>query len=321
MLKDPYGRVIDHLRISVTRSCNFSCIYCHKEGEDYVHENRELNPVDIEKIVKVAARLGFRKIKITGGEPLVRKDIVEIVERISRIDGIEDLSITTNGYFLSSYAKSFKEAGLTRVNVTLPALDREKFKLITGVDGLLRVLEGIEAALEAGLEPLKINVPILKNLNDEEEVWNIISYAEELKVDVQLIEYHTPNPLSTAYFKFHTSLNHVIKTLEKNSIKKIIRPLQARPIYLLKSGIKVEVVKPMFNPSFCRFCRKLRITSDGKIKPCFFRNDDLIDLVPVLRNRSGRFTEKELENLIRDAVSIKEPYFKSSLIRVRARIS
>lgn len=321
MLKDSYDRIIDHLRISVTKSCNFSCIYCHKEGEDYRRENYELTPADIEIIVKAAARLGFRKIKITGGEPLVRKDIVEIVERISRINGIEDLSITTNGYFLSSYAKSFKEAGLTRVNVTLPVLDKEKFKRITGVDGLPKVLRGIEAALEAGLEPLKINVPILKNLNDEEEVWNIISYAAELKAGVQLIEYHTPNPLSTEYFRFHTNLNHIIKNLEKNSIKKIVRPLQARPIYLLKNGIKVEVVRPMFNHNFCRFCRKLRITSDGKIKPCFFLNDNLINLIPVLRNPSGKFKETEIENLIREAVSIKEPYFKSSFVPVRARIS
>ncbi|RLE64413.1 MAG: GTP 3',8-cyclase MoaA [Thermoprotei archaeon] len=314
MLKDSYGRIIDHLRISVTRLCNFSCIYCHEEGENYKHRDYELSPVDIEKIVKVAARLGFRKVKITGGEPLIRKDIVEIVNRISRIDGIEDLSLTTNGYLLSDYAEKLGDAGLMRVNVTLPALDREKFKSITGVDGLTEVLDGINAALEAGLKPLKINVPILRRLNDRKEIWNIISYAKRLGVNVQLIEYHSPNPLSSNYFKFHTNFDHIIEKLEKIAVNKVVRPLQARPIYLLDNRVKVEIVKPMFNHNFCRFCRKLRITSDGKIKPCFFRNDDLIDLVQVLNYSSDNLTYEEIERLIRKAVSIKEPYFKSSLL-------
>ncbi len=314
MLKDPYGRIVDYLRISITQLCNFQCIYCHKEGENYNHKSRELALSDVEKIVKVAAQLGFKKVKITGGEPLVRKDIVEVVRRISCIDGIEDLSLTTNGYFLSNYATKLKKAGLTRVNISLPALNREKFKYITGVDGLPEVLEGIEAAIEAGLEPVKINVPVLKDLN-EDEVWRIISYAEKLGVDVQLIEYHSPDPFSEEYLRFHVSLKPIVKKLEEISVGKVVRPLQARPVYLLRGRIKVELVEPMFNPLFCLNCRKLRVTSDGKFKPCFFRNDNLVDAMYALNGLPEELSFKELEKLFFKAVSLKRPYFGSSPVQ------
>ncbi|RLE83951.1 MAG: GTP 3',8-cyclase MoaA, partial [Thermoprotei archaeon] len=147
---DPYGRIIDYLRISVTQECNFRCVYCHREGEFFDHKKYEMKPSDIEKIVRVAAKLGFNKVKLTGGEPLVREDIVEIVERIYKIKGITDISLTTNGYLLSEYATELKMAGLSRINVSLLTLDSSKFKRITGVDGLAKVLEGIDKAIEVG---------------------------------------------------------------------------------------------------------------------------------------------------------------------------
>ncbi|RLE76867.1 MAG: GTP 3',8-cyclase MoaA [Thermoprotei archaeon] len=306
---DPYGRIIDYLRISVTQECNFKCVYCHKEGEFYDHKKYEMKPSDIEKIVRVAAKLGFNKVKLTGGEPLVREDIVEIVERIYKIKGITDISLTTNGYLLSEYAAELKMAGLSRINVSLLTLDSSKFKRITGVDGLAKVLEGIDKAIEVGLKPIKLNILVLKDFN-ESDVWDIINYAGRKGLYVQLIEYHDLNPQSDNFKRFYVNLRDVAKKLEDMAVFREKRDLQARPVYLLNSGIKVEIVKPMFNPDFCMSCKKLRVTSDGKFKPCFFRNDNLIDISYVLDGTYGRDSEKEIEKLLLKAIMLKKPFFE-----------
>ena len=302
-LVDPYGRPVRELRITVTKACNFRCIYCHREGE-IPRRPYELSPEEIEQIVRVAVSLGVRRIKLTGGEPLLRQDILEIIRRLSLVVGIEEISLVTNGFYLADMAPELKEAGLSRVNVSLSTLDPAKYRLLTGVDGLSRVLKGIERAVDAELNPVKINYVYLRGLT-EDDFWSLAEYAASTGVSVlRVIEYHEPFPLSENFQRFHADLSSLIEELEKASVKKEVRDLQNRPIYYLPSGLAVEVVKPMFNPSFCAACNKLRLTSDGWFKPCLLRCNGLVDAVRGLaRGPEG------IRTALLEAVRRRAPFF------------
>jgi len=305
LLVDPYGRPVEELRISVTQACNYSCPYCHREGEWYEHRQREMKPDEIEAIVRVAVKMGVSKVKLTGGEPLLRKDITDIVARLSGIPGLKDLSLVTNGYFLADMAYDLKDAGLDRVNVSLNTVNPEKYKAITGVDALKRVKEGIEKALDAGLKPLKINYVYLKGFT-ENCFWPLAEYASKVGVSVlRVIEYHEPPPLSPNYRRFHADLAPLIKEIERIGVMYATRRLQNRPLYLLPGGLVVEIVKPMFNPNFCAACTKLRLTSDGWFKPCLFKSNGLVDALSALK--SG---ENSVEKALIKATLRREPFFK-----------
>ncbi|RLE86995.1 MAG: GTP 3',8-cyclase MoaA, partial [Thermoprotei archaeon] len=172
MLKDRFKRPLLHLRITVTMACNYACIYCHREGELGSRRPDELKPYEIYLIGKAASELGIRKFKLTGGEPLLRDDIFEIVNLLNSLQPL-DLALTTNGYFLLEYAYKLREAGLRRVNVSIPSLRREVYREITGVDGLEKTLKGVEAAIDAGFNPVKINYVLLRGFN-EDEFWDFI---------------------------------------------------------------------------------------------------------------------------------------------------
>lgn len=304
-LIDPYGRPVRELRITVTRACNYKCIYCHGEGET-PRRPRELSPEEIEQIVKAAASLGVRRVKLTGGEPLLRRDILEIVRRLSLVRGVEEVSLVTNGFYLADMALELKEAGLSRVNVSLSTLNPAKYRLLTGVDGLSRVLKGIEMAVEAGLNPVKINYVYLRGLT-EDDFWNLAEYAANAGVSVlRVIEYHESFPLSENFQRFHADMTTLIEELERASVKKEVRELQNRPLYYLPNGLAVEVVKPMFNPSFCAACNKLRLTSDGWFKPCLLRCNGLVDAIEGLaRGPEG------IKTALLEAVKRRVPFFTS----------
>lgn len=169
MVVDPYGRPVTSIRVSVTQKCNLHCFYCHREGEDFNKYNHaEMTPEEIEEIISAVASFGIGKVKLTGGEPLMRSDILEIVERISSIHGVSEVSMTTNGTFLNDLAKPLKEAGLARVNVSLDALNPKIYEMITGVDPFEKVSSGIKRAVEANLKPVKVNTVLLKGINDNE---------------------------------------------------------------------------------------------------------------------------------------------------------
>ncbi len=303
-LVDPYGRPVHELRITVTENCNYSCIYCHKEGEYYKHRSKELSVSDIVTIVKVAASLGVRKVKLTGGEPLLRRDIADLISQIASIPGISEVSLVTNGYFLADKARELKEAGLTRVNVTLNTLDSRKYRAITGVDGLEQTLKGIEAAVSEGLNPVKINYVYLKGIN-EEDFWSIVEYASSVGVSVvRVIEYHEPLPLSRKYARFHADLTHLLESLARVSIRIEKRRLHNRPVYYLPNGVVVEIVKPMFNPNFCAACTKLRLTSDGWLKPCLLRQNGLVDVLAAIK-----CGEEAVKRALVEATLKRKPYF------------
>ena len=304
MLRDPYGRPLKSIRISVTQRCNLKCFYCHLEGEDPSWKD-EMTPNEIQKIVSIAASFGIGRVKLTGGEPLLREDIVEIVEKIRNVPGVEEVSMTTNGTLLSKYAYDLKKAGLARVNVSLDTLVKEKYRQITGADTLDSVVSGILEARNAGLNPVKINMVLLKGLN-EDELFEMIDFARGNDVILQIIEFESPYE-NEMYRKYHVGLDAIEESLARLSERITVREMHHRKRYHLRGGGEVEVVRPMHNTEFCRYCNRIRLTSNGKLKPCLFRNDNLVDIVGPLRKGA---TDDELKKLFLEAVKRRKPYFE-----------
>ncbi|HVP95819.1 GTP 3',8-cyclase MoaA [Methanoregula sp.] len=291
VLRDSYGRPVTNLRISLTSRCNLSCIYCHAEGEK--DPDSEMSTEEIIDIMNVAANFGIRSIKFTGGEPLIRPDILEILRAVP--PGVES-SITTNGILLSEMAEDLKKAGLRRVNVSLDSLNPETYKRITGCDRLGDVLAGIDAALRAGLTPVKLNMVVLAGINDH-EIDDFLNYVRGNRhLVLQLIE--------LMHFKdcdYHGDLRGLEAMLASRSNQVLTRRMHHRKKYCL-DGAEVEVVRPLHNTEFCAYCNRLRVTSDGKLKPCLLRTDNHISI----RGKKGA----ELEALFRQAVEQREPFFK-----------
>jgi len=288
----------------VTQKCNMHCPYCHREGE--TNPSTVMSVEEIVHIVKIALSLGISRVKLTGGEPLLRKDILDIVEGIAELRGLRDLSMTTNGTFLEAMAKDLKMKGLNRVNVSLPTLNPETYRNLRG--GNLRdAIEGVRAAVEAELYPVKLNMLILKNVN-EREVERMIQFAERTMTILQLIELEPLN-LSDAYYeRYHLDLNEIEQRLKEQALEVRTREyMQNRRIYFLPK-VKVEVIHPIENTEFCARCTRIRVTSDGKLKPCLMRNDNLVDILTPLRNGAD---EEELTKIFLEAVKRREPYYKA----------
>jgi cyclic pyranopterin phosphate synthase len=301
-IKDLYGRIIDNLRISITQRCNLNCGYCHHEGEKESKRDK-MSTSEILKIINLTSQLGINKIKLTGGEPLLREDVFDIIKKIREIKSIKDISLTTNGVLLSEKAFQLKKAGLNRINISLDTITPEKYKIITGTDYLPKVINGIDRALEANLNPVKINMVLLKGLNDDEVV-PMIEWSKKKEVILQLIELI---PLGRMYRKFHFKLNGIERYLEQNSIKIVNRKLHHRKKYFLNPTGQVEIVKPVHNTNFCANCTRIRLTSDGYLKPCLMRDDNLIDILTPLRKRAS---DEVLKDRIIQAINLREPYYK-----------
>lgn len=306
MLVDRYGRPVDGLRISITQRCGFRCFFCHREGEVGTPRG-EMTVEEIAKIAEIAYGFDIRKFKLTGGEPLVREDVVDIVSAISSLGPLEDLSMTTNGYLLKEVAKPLKKAGLMRVNVSLPSLNPEVFKRITGVDGLGKVLDGVKAAAEAGLNPVKLNMVVLKGIN-EDEVFDMLDFAAEIGAILQLIELEKPNVSDDIYRSFHADISRVEEELKHRALRVYVRRLHHRRRYLLPQGVEVEVVRSMHNTEFCANCTRLRVTSDGYLKPCLLRSDNHVDILTAMRKGAS---DEELKRIFTEAVKLREPFFKA----------
>ncbi|MCX6692425.1 MAG: GTP 3',8-cyclase MoaA [Methanoregula sp.] len=291
VLKDSYNRPVSNLRISLTPRCNLSCIYCHREGEKSPRE--QLCAEEIAEILRVAATFEIRSVKFTGGEPLLRPDILEILRSTP---GSMESSLTTNGTLLAGIASDLKKAGLRRVNVSLDSLNPETYKKITGNNRLPEVMEGISAALDAGLTPIKLNMVVLEGINDH-EIDDFLGFVRgNRNLILQLIELMHFNECS-----YHWDLNGLEDSLASRSKQIITRRMHHRKKYCL-DGAEVEVVRPRHNTEFCAFCNRLRVTSDGKLKPCLLRTDNHVDI----RGKKGR----ELEALFREAVGKREPFYR-----------
>jgi cyclic pyranopterin phosphate synthase len=305
-LIDSWGRVVNNLRISVTQRCNFNCFFCHQEGE--VTAKHEMTTHEITEIARVAGELGVTKIKITGGEALLRRDIVNIITNISKY--VDEVSLTTNGYFLGEKSKALNQAGLKRVNVSFHSNNPEKFEKITGTKGYQQVVTGITSALDNQLYPVKLNMVVLQGINDL-EIPEMIKFAANYDVILQLIEFQPVHKLIHAdWERYYFDLTETEKWLEKKAFKVSVRPLHGRKQYYLyrdEGPACVEVVKPMHNSKFCNNCTRLRVTSDGMFKPCLLRTDNLVNAVSHLRNKRD---SKGLVRAFHKAVMFREPYWR-----------
>ena len=305
MVVDPYGRPVTSVRIAVTQACNLHCFYCHREGEHtFSRANVEMTPEELVEITRVLESFDVRRVKLTGGEPLTRADILDIVEGISRVRGIYEVSMTTNGTLLTALAEPLKDHGLTRVNVSLDSLNPDAYANITGKPVVEKVVQGIERALEVGLNPVKVNMVLLKDVNDD-QVWNMIRYARRTGVCLQIIELEAPT--EDPFFKrYHSDVTAIERQLRKRATNVTVRRMHHRRVYCLPGPVKVEIVQPMHNTEFCQHCTRIRITSDGKFKPCLFRADNHIDFLTAMRRGAS---SKELAELFVEAVRRRRPYF------------
>ena len=300
-LVDPFGRPINSLRISLTQRCNFNCFFCHHEGEH--GSGDELTVDEVERIVKIAAEQGVRKVKLTGGEPLVRKDIVEIVERVNPL--VDEVSMTTNASRLEELAKPLKKAGLARVNISLHTLCPESFEEITG-NGKEQVTRGIEAAVKAGLNPVKLNMVVMKGVNHT-EIEEMIDYSRKVGATLQLIEFQELEDGVEHYGKYHYDLVPIEEMLEKRSEKVVEREMHLRKIIHLRDGGRVEVVRPMHNSKFCAYCTRIRVTSDGKLKSCLMRDDNHVPFVSLMREGAS---QQEILEAFKKAVDRRIPFWR-----------
>ncbi len=312
-MKDAHGRVIDYLRISLTDRCNFRCIYCMPEdGVCQMDHDEILRIEDIERLVKVAAGIGIKSIRLTGGEPLVRKGVVDLVDAITDIDGIENVSMTTNGVLLPVMAEDLKRAGLSRVNISLDTLDPEQFKYVTRVGKLEDTLAGIDAALETGFDPVKVNAVTVKSLDQDFLAFAKLSMDRPLHV--RFIEYMPVGDSSengTGWGKEDViPSEELFSIINERAAAEGLPPLEsaaADPLgwgparYFEFPGAKgtVGFISPL-SRHFCSACNRLRMTADGKIRPCLF-SDTEYDAKEALR--SG--TDEQVRAVLMEALGAK----------------
>ncbi|WP_462316756.1 GTP 3',8-cyclase MoaA [Methanobrevibacter sp.] len=300
---DKFERPIVSLRITLTNRCNVNCLYCHHDG--MVKSKDEMTADELYTICKVAKNLGIKKIRLSGGEPLLKKDIVEAVEKIASL-GFKDVSMTTNGILLEKYAQDLKDAGLDRVNVSLDTLNRETFEFITKKDYLEDAKRGIIKAVEVGLYPVKINMVIMKDIN-QNEIDDMFEFCKEHGIVLQLIELIESESCDDDKFSedYHYNLDDIESELADIADEVHERKfMQGRRKYYIDGG-EIEVVKPVDNAKFCAKCSRLRITPDGKIKPCLLRNDNLVELISHVRNGES---EEELEKIFINGINNREPF-------------
>ena len=305
-------------------------MFCHKEGNELsrdvfseegvtqVHqkeaqEHTLMSAQEIVRVSRILASVGVERFKLTGGEPMLRPDIVQIVQGIASLSP-RDFGMTTNATRLYALAEKLKLAGLQRVNISLHSLDRERFKWITGVDRLWDVLRAVEKSVEVGLTPVKLNWVLLKGVNTD-EFERFLEYASsfEGKVELQLIELVKEGSAAQNGFfeRYFYPLSEIEKTLSQISVKKVVRALQHRPRYLTNKGVWVELVRPSHNSEFCANNDRIRITPDGKFKPCLLRDDNLVDFLTPMRKGAS---DSEILRLLFLANEKREPYYKKCLV-------
>ena len=304
MIYDNCNRPVLNLRISVTQKCDKHCPYCHREGED--NPLTQMTVKEIIRIIKIGISLGISRVKLTGGEPLLRKEIVEIVRGITGLEDLADLSMTTNGTHLKGLAKDLKKAGLNRINVSLPTLDPNVYRNVMG-GKLQDAIDGVKTAVKVGMQPVKLNMLVLKNVNYN-EIEKMIQFAGQTGTILQLIELEPINLSKKYYDHHHVSLDSIAQTLEKLASETRVRKyMQKRRVYVLPT-VKVELIRPIENTEFCGNCTRIRITSDGKVKPCLMRTDNLVDLLTPMRNGAD---DAKLTELFIEAVKRREPYYQT----------
>jgi cyclic pyranopterin phosphate synthase len=273
MLADAYGRTITDLRVSVTNRCNFSCVYCHDEGlgpvqRPHAAHPEEMRVEEVARLVRIAREFGVRSVKFTGGEPLVRQDLEEILRRT--VLEIPDVSLTTNGSFLEGRAASLRDAGLKRINVSVDTTDPEQFRAIRH-GPVAPVLRGVRAALREGLTPVKLNMVIAgPTVGNVPAMIDYVGSSDGLRL--QLIQFM---PELAAHATPSADIGTLRHWLEEHASRVLVREMHHRRVYQF-GKTEVELVAPVDNPEFCANCHRLRVTHRGELKGCLNRNDDLV---------------------------------------------
>lgn len=302
-MEDKLGRRINYLRISVTDRCNLRCVYCMPvEGVPSIPHGEILTYEEIIHFVHVGAQLGIRRLRLTGGEPLVRGDLMDLIRGLKAIPGIEDLSLTTNGTLLAPLAERLKTAGLDRVNISLDTLKSERFAVITRRDSLGAAWAGIMAALRAGLEPVKINTVALKGLNGD-EVADLAALTLKYPLHVRFIEVM---PLGDDVDWACRHLLPLMAVRDRVGMVGKLAPAAVTgsgpaQVYRFAGGLGTVGFISALSHNFCHACNRLRLTADGKLKPCL-ASDLEVDVKGALRSGAG---EEELKALYQQAVALK----------------
>jgi len=303
-LKDGFGRTIDYLRLSVTDRCDFRCVYCMSEDVRFLPRAQVLTLEELATLGQAFTELGIKRIRLTGGEPLVRRDIVSLVSRISALPGLDEVTLTTNGSQLTQFAKPLQQAGLRRLNISLDTLQQERFSSLTRRDKLDQVLAGIDAAVDAGFERIKLNAVILKGRNDDEIV-PLVDYARERKIDISFIE---EMPLGEI-----VEHDRAATYCSSDEVQKIISdkyPLAAsteatggpsRYFRMADSRSRIGLISP-HSHNFCDACNRIRITVEGQLLLCLGR-ENAIDLRAILRRYPG--DTEPLKHAVLDALQYK----------------
>ncbi|MDD5262731.1 MAG: GTP 3',8-cyclase MoaA [Methylacidiphilales bacterium] len=319
MNTDPHGRVIDYLRISVTDRCNERCLYCMPEGyKGWAQKPDHLSADEIVRAAKAACALGFRKFRLTGGEPLIRGDIVGIAERLWNLSGVETLGISSNGTRLKELARPLRQAGVRSINVSLDALDADIYHKITG-GRLADVIEGIDAALDAGFERIKLNCVLMRDVT-ESQLPLLLDFASARNIPIRFIELM---PLSDADVLNENNFLPVSELMRLISRHDELIPAQnerlghgpARYYRLKKANVLTGFIGALTNLDFCGACNKLRLTADGNLRPCLGQHGEM-DLKPVLRLGSDQdliaafaetIRQKPLDHSFRDHYKPQRP--------------
>jgi len=309
LLVDSHGRTLRDLRVSITDRCNFRCLYCLPETEaahnfyrgrwahlpdskpivqEWVPKSNILSFEEIERFVRLAIGMGIQKIRLTGGEPLLRHGVEALVERIAAIPGLTDLAMTSNGFLFPQKAKALRESGLRRISFSMDSLDRENFKKITGRDGLKTVLESIAVAQELGFKPVKVNAVIISGMNDH-EIESLAEFAREQNLSFRFIEFM---PLDSARAWLKEMVMPAREILARLQARFELRPVPsenasetAKRWAFADGRGEIGIIAPVSEP-FCGHCNRLRLTADGKIRTCLFSVTEH-DLRWLLRNGSS----------------------------------
>ena len=305
-LVDSHGRTLRDLRVSITDRCNFRCLYCLPETEaahnfyrghwahmpnsapivqQWVPKSNILSFEEIERVVRLAVSLGIEKIRLTGGEPLLRHGVEELVARIAAIPGIQDLAMTTNGFLFQEKARALRDAGLRRISFSLDSLDRDNFKKITGRDGLVEVLKALDLAQELGFDPVKVNAVVIRGINDH-EILSLAQFAHERNLSFRFIEFM---PLDSARAWLKEMVVPGREVLERLRSRFELGPVPSENVsstsrrWALPNGRgEIGIIAPVSEP-FCGHCNRIRLTADGKVRTCLFSVTEH-DLRSRLRN-------------------------------------
>ena len=306
-MKDKNNREIKHIRFSITSKCNFNCIYCDQEG--FTPKTSELAVEEITKLCKILAEiLKVTRIKFTGGEPLCREEIVQIIKNVADLNLYKDISLTTNGYYLFEMAEELFNAGLNRINVSLGSLKPEVYKRIYGLNCLDKVLKGLNKAKEIGFNPIKLNFVVLKGINDN-ELENMIEFCAKNGFILQLIELHkvsdTIGGNGEFYEKHHYDVKPLIEDFESKAVRTIIRGnMQNRKVFIMPNSAVIETISPSHD--FCMGCTKLRVGCDGNLFGCLYRSDLGKNVKEVLQNH---YSLSKYESIVKEVVDSREPYY------------